>query len=258
LYTALILDDLGIPYKILEAQKEVGGRLKTHQFRHQSGQGFDYYDVGAMRFPQIPAMKRVFHLFEYPHFNKEDSKDKLSARLVPYIFATDDALMDFNGEKCTRKEAKDAQTQGKDIFLSTKVIADTNSSPYVKVGTDEITKDVIYHFALGIYNDIRNNTKTGWKMLNQFDSHSTRSYMTNVYRPSPKLNLPDKPLPTDVVNWCETFDKSSGWYDRSLSETVLEAIAFGWQPDPPPGQKPIPTDWKCLKYALLSCAYFLY
>ncbi len=55
LYSALILDHLGIPYDILEAASRPGGRILTYYF---STKPHDYYDIGAMRFPKIPPMKR--------------------------------------------------------------------------------------------------------------------------------------------------------------------------------------------------------
>ncbi|KAJ5472631.1 Oxoglutarate/iron-dependent dioxygenase [Penicillium desertorum] len=64
LYIALILQDLGIPnlcWDILEAHRDrIGGRIYTHHFSEARN---DYYDVGAMRFPHIPIMSRVFDLF---------------------------------------------------------------------------------------------------------------------------------------------------------------------------------------------------
>lgn len=41
LYTALILDSLGIKYEILEASKRTGGRLFTHKF--EKGNNYDYF-----------------------------------------------------------------------------------------------------------------------------------------------------------------------------------------------------------------------
>ena len=55
LYSALILDHLGVPYDILEAADRPGGRILTHYF---STREHDYYDIGAMRFPNIPPMER--------------------------------------------------------------------------------------------------------------------------------------------------------------------------------------------------------
>lgn len=55
LYCALILDHLSIPYDILEASDRPGGRILTHYF---SPKKHDYYDIGAMRFPNVPPMAR--------------------------------------------------------------------------------------------------------------------------------------------------------------------------------------------------------
>jgi len=63
LFTALTLDYLNtaqksvvFTYEILEADPvRSGGRLFTYHF---SGQGHDYFDVGAMRFPDHPIMTR--------------------------------------------------------------------------------------------------------------------------------------------------------------------------------------------------------
>ena len=58
LYTAMLLEFLAIPgleYEILESSDRVGGRIYTHHFTEEKHQ---YYDVGAMRYPRIPLMKR--------------------------------------------------------------------------------------------------------------------------------------------------------------------------------------------------------
>lgn len=60
LYTAMILKSLDISYEILEASDRIGGRVYTHRFSNAPG---DYYDVGAMRFPDTPTMDRTFRLF---------------------------------------------------------------------------------------------------------------------------------------------------------------------------------------------------
>ena len=63
LYAALILESLGIKYEILEGSNRVGGRIYTHHF---SDTKYDYFDVGAMRFPRLWFMRRLtIHLFDY-------------------------------------------------------------------------------------------------------------------------------------------------------------------------------------------------
>ena len=54
----MILDAMKIPglsYDLLEADCRVGGRIYTHRF---SDEKHDYYDVGAMRFPEIKIMEK--------------------------------------------------------------------------------------------------------------------------------------------------------------------------------------------------------
>lgn len=74
LFTALLLDWLNdqlgeksgekeyldIDYEILEAAGEdrLGGRLYTYRFSDLQGGVHDYYDVGAMRFPENGVMNR--------------------------------------------------------------------------------------------------------------------------------------------------------------------------------------------------------
>ena len=68
LFTAMILDHLkdkyklNVEYEILESNKEerLGGRLYTHYFTEKESHtpNHNYYDVGAMRFPEIKIMDR--------------------------------------------------------------------------------------------------------------------------------------------------------------------------------------------------------
>lgn len=69
LYTAMILKSLHISYEILEASDRIGGRVYTHRFSNDPG---DYYDAGAMRFPDTPAMDRTFRLFRQLGIEKKE------------------------------------------------------------------------------------------------------------------------------------------------------------------------------------------
>ena len=58
LYVAMILKYLGITnIDILEADKRVGGRCYTYPFAGED-EYHNYYDVGAMRIPDIPWMQQ--------------------------------------------------------------------------------------------------------------------------------------------------------------------------------------------------------
>ncbi|KAH7912672.1 hypothetical protein BJ138DRAFT_750069 [Hygrophoropsis aurantiaca] len=247
LYTALILEDLGIPYRIIEARPNVGGRLMTYKFPDPLGAPYNYFDIGAMRFPEIDAMQRLFHLFKYPPLNTDGRA--LKAKLKPFYFkgaGNNNTFLSYNGVTVMQNAIPKT-----DPFMADQIIQSTGASAYIAAGVKAIMDDVLEPFATGILEDIeamKNNEDmekrgyTGWDKLMEFDQYSTRAYMALKYIPSDKLGIPKKNLPVDVINWCETFDKSTGWYDRSLAETVLEAVAFGWQPGPDPP----PTTWHCI------------
>ena len=67
MFTGMLFDylkekyKLDVEYEILETNdpKRVGGRLYTHYFGDEGPKkgNHDYYDVGAMRFPNSPVMK---------------------------------------------------------------------------------------------------------------------------------------------------------------------------------------------------------
>ncbi|KAI0840792.1 L-amino acid oxidase [Hypoxylon sp. FL0890] len=85
LYIAMILDSLEVPnltYDILETNSRVGGRVYTHHF---SKKLHDYYDIGAMRYPNIPIMKRTFDLFNLTEMS-----------LIPYYLSDPKTLDLFN------------------------------------------------------------------------------------------------------------------------------------------------------------------
>lgn len=53
----------------------------------------------------------------------------------------------------------------------------------------------------------------------------------------------EKRIPSSVIKWCETMDRSTGFYDRGLTETVLESVAFDW----PEKEKSKEIEWKCIE-----------
>ena len=55
-YLAWMLSFLNIEYDFFEAKGEVGGRCSTYNFPKDPKCAHNYYDIGAMRIPNIPAM----------------------------------------------------------------------------------------------------------------------------------------------------------------------------------------------------------
>lgn len=74
LCAAMMLQDLGIDYEILEALPDeehggrTGGRIYTYRFNGEEGvnapindpKRYDYIDMGAMRYPKIPSQEPTF------------------------------------------------------------------------------------------------------------------------------------------------------------------------------------------------------
>jgi Flavin containing amine oxidoreductase len=93
LRTAMLLQYMGIPYKIFEASNRPGGRVFTYHFSsrpEEDPQGkHDYYDVGAMRFPDNDANRQTYKLFK---------KLDLSTKEIPYVFSRDENIRLYNGQ----------------------------------------------------------------------------------------------------------------------------------------------------------------
>jgi monoamine oxidase len=87
LYLAMALDMLGMDYEILEATDRIGGRILTHYFPDDPTCKHNYYDIGAMRFPQIKSMYPTTRLF-----------DELKVHLEEYILDNDSLWSYFNEE----------------------------------------------------------------------------------------------------------------------------------------------------------------
>ncbi|KAF4611779.1 hypothetical protein D9613_003929 [Agrocybe pediades] len=228
LYSALILQSLNISFEIIEASDRIGGRLHTYKF--EKGGKYDYFDLGAMRYPlpktnsqgnyEPGVMQRVGQLFNYLGMQE---------KLIPYYYASakEPGFQYFNGIRQRIGEGSDFNAPALGI-----------DAPYIKAGPSKIIDDVVGPFAQKLFYDLQNHTTTGWDEMMRNDTYSTRAYMSFKYLPNSSLGLPNEHLRTRVINWVETFDKSTGWYDRALTETVLEAIAFG--------QAGGDIDWKCI------------
>ena len=91
LRTAMLLQRMGIPYKIFEASDRPGGRVYTYQFASRppgNPQGnHDYYDVGTMRYPDNNANKETFKLFD---------ELGLSSKKIRYVLSNEGDIRYYN------------------------------------------------------------------------------------------------------------------------------------------------------------------
>ncbi|PVF94248.1 FAD/NAD(P)-binding domain-containing protein [Serendipita vermifera] len=231
LYAAMILQDLGIDYEILEASNRTGGRIFTHRFNGKAGKEapiddparYDYFDVGAMRFPHIVLMDRVFDLFD---------RIGIQHLLKPYKFFEENNLMYYNNIGPITKKKGDNKA---DHFN----VAESKSGPipdeYADLGAkhwiDEVYRPFREEFKKmkdipkSDVNSLLEPFEKLWKMITAYDHLSMRSYLLSSGPNKPKES--PGPFPQPVIDWLETFDAGTGWYDGGFVESVMHALDFG-------------------------------
>ena len=183
------------------------------------------------------TMKRLAELTEYGPLNQ--GSDRLKDKLIPYYYSARDpahpGFYYFNRvHQQVEKNVPKGSFKGNDMGVG---------AAYIKAGSDAIQSDIINPFTRVLITDLETGGKDGWTVLMENDTHSVRSYMASKYLPSYSLNLPPRHLSSDVINWCNLLQNSSGGYDRALSESVFSALAFANVGNNNYGD----VDWKCFE-----------
>ncbi|KXH35196.1 flavin containing amine oxidoreductase [Colletotrichum simmondsii] len=277
LFTALAIDwindtiakekgpeHLKITYEILEASDEerFGGRLYTHRFSKDGVH--DYYDVGAMRFPDNAVMERTFSLFKMLDIKKGELGDRTHnddpPRLIKYYLNDDKNVCPtlFNNVRKVGNPYPKDSTE-KDPFALNVGIAKDKQIPenLLQTSPGKLFEEAIGIFIVYIkkYLDAYIDKKTPmpraaeeklWKILMKCDKMSVRQFLrTKGKVPGfPKdADVPHGPgLSYNTIQWLETATYGTGWYDQSLTEAVLESIDFYTTDD----SKEINNNWFCI------------
>ncbi|KAI0085414.1 amine oxidase [Irpex rosettiformis] len=202
----MILQSFGVEYEILEAQpSHIGGRLLTHRFSDGPN---DYYDVGAMRFPNTYPMRRAFDLFHLT-FGAPPAE---GADVIDYYLSTPNDILSFNGITVNRKKLKE---QGYQVFQP--AIPESYVAQSVQYWLDA---------KVGYFKQqLKRDFTSGMKELQAYDYNSTRQFMHSLH---PELK---EELTEYVINWIETFSSGTSMYDCALTETVMDELDFNYAPD---------------------------
>ncbi|OAX37381.1 FAD/NAD(P)-binding domain-containing protein [Rhizopogon vinicolor AM-OR11-026] len=203
LYTAMILKELGIPFDILEASERVGGRMYTHRFSEAPN---DYYDVGAMRWPDIPVMNKAFSLFEELHIP-----------LIPYHMNGKNTPMMFNnilGPPVNPLEFDPYKFSVKNGSMV--------PDEHVAMGVQKI----IQRACAPYFQLLKENVEEGFKKLMEVDNCSIREYMRTHMQ-----------LDYYTIQWMETSTAFSNLFDQAFSEFIILGLDFFDAED---------TEWKCI------------
>ncbi|KAF8861208.1 hypothetical protein BDZ45DRAFT_587255 [Acephala macrosclerotiorum] len=237
--------ELIFKYDILESAspERLGGRLFTYNFGGDRD-SHDYYDVGAMRFPDNPVMRRTFDLFTRLGMKKDDLKtnpDAEDGSIIPYYMKNADTKSSssepwrYNDITLwgTYKSLV-AQAADNDPFQ----MATDGSIPrtILQYSPDEVMNAAIEPFRKALKQDALKTPpgRTGWDLLMKYDTFSTRQ---DPPEPLPEGPIPPPPYNYDTIEWMETFNGGTNWYDQAHSETVLESLDFGFSDD---------TKWYCI------------
>ncbi|KAJ6577172.1 hypothetical protein B0H19DRAFT_1207739 [Mycena capillaripes] len=207
----MILDTLKLPYEIFEASDRIGGRIYTHRFNGEEGRDapvndparYDYVDIGAMRYPNISFMERVFDLFE----RLDMFKDNL---LIEYKYSAKNTFDLFNG---VRHNSADSTAQGEDIFDVSEKRGGTVPDEFVAQGVDNVASEIFEKYSKA-FRELP--FAEAWKLLTLEDHYSTRGYL-----------LGNKGYPEPVVEWLETFETATGLYNDAFVESTMDAMDFG-------------------------------
>ncbi|KAK7924414.1 hypothetical protein PG985_006468 [Apiospora marii] len=194
LFTAMTFDylkenyNLDVDYEILEVNDEdrLGGRLYTYYFEDKTdNEGnempkvgpHDYYDVGAMRFPNIGLMNRTFALFEElgMQFNDQDSKENREknppnpGQLAPYHFLGKNTSLLYNDVRFV--------TGGKKV--PTAEYFRIPGLPYlVEQSSPSDLFEFPIRYSIELYKVL--GPRVFWNVLMKVDRYSVRQYLAQV------------------------------------------------------------------------------
>jgi len=239
----MILQSLGIEYEILEGSDRPGGRILTHHFEKGKAP-WNYFDIGAMRYPKIEIMWRVFNLFE----DRLGLKDKL----VPYIMSCENQFLEFNRQKVQQKEAdKEADKKPRaDVFKDSVENKGLVPKLYTDAGVSHWLEECFNPFKTLLAQD----WNKGWDKLMKYDKYSARSFMATAFHDKKEDGtdfLKKDAYPDAVINWLERMNTGTGLFDMAFAEMVIDDLQFDWPnassvkygATPADGQGP---SWYCL------------
>ncbi|RYP09077.1 hypothetical protein DL764_001498 [Monosporascus ibericus] len=211
LYIAMILDDLKIPnleYDILEGSDRVGGRIYTYHF---SEARHDYYDIGAMRYPDIPTMRRVFDLFR-----------RTKMPLIKYCFQGGDECPKFFNDRHNVAGRRDPYCVG---VSSGGTVADD-----VVDDVEEVLDEAFGPYKRALADDF----ESGFEKLMAVDDFSTREYLRRG-----GSDGTGRHHDFHSIQWMETQNTSTGLFDQAFSESVMDSFDF----DNSVGE----IEWRCIE-----------
>ncbi|KAK6193515.1 hypothetical protein LQW54_012382 [Pestalotiopsis sp. IQ-011] len=232
---------LEIDYDLIEAagEERLGGRLYTHYFSETTDEqkkngwvNHDYYDVGAMRYPENDIMKRTFRLFKLLGMKKlEPGQKEKVGDLIRYYMKDGEKDCDpsvcpsyFNNVRTVGRifPPKSTEKPPCDPYNLNSGLPEGHKIPELLLKQDpsklveKALKPLLLIAKITLDEKIEAKKKNQeyddsgfWEFFMRTDHMSTRQYLAF----------------------------GTGWYDQALSETLLEELDFNTDH---------PEDWWCI------------
>ena len=177
----------------------------TYSFS-QPPKPYDYYDVGAMRYPYIPGM--------YPTFDVIDWVGATSS-MIPYFFKSDNTVHYYNDKRGTNGP----------------FINDYYDVGVMNGGTvpQEIANQDASTFLDGVFAPLATKIASmkfedAWKyVIKPLDLFSTRSYLSTLK----EISVNPPPGDQAAITWLETNGFGTNMYDQSFVEALMDYLEFG-------------------------------
>ncbi|KAJ5936750.1 hypothetical protein N7466_003200 [Penicillium verhagenii] len=219
-------------YTILESSGRTGGRVLTKHFDEEIWN--DYYDIGAMRYPDIPIMARTFHLFETLGFSKPketegngDKYDDGKDTLMKYHFKGENCPSRFND--ITHVSTKDDVEDPFNFSISKEGNVPDST---VKEGADVILENIF-----GPYKqELKKDFVRGFEKLMKKDHFTTRDYLREI-----------EDMDFYSIQYLETTNSASGLFDQAFTESVIDSFDFDYPADKDPKTDDNSVKWYCVK-----------
>ncbi|KUI62780.1 hypothetical protein VP1G_09904 [Cytospora mali] len=235
LFTGLLLDwlneklegKLQIDYDIIEAADtpRLGGRLFTHRFSEDE---HDYYDIGAMRFPDNNIMHRTFRLFNFLGLEKNKR-----GGLVPYYLGDkNDVCPAYFNDVPT---VGDIWKRGVvDPYRLNEGLPEDEKIPVELLKTDpsELTSNALREVIKDVKETMDRLRAAGsdadksqlWAKLMKMDHMSTRQFFSSVdngedFPKGPGFNF-------NTIEWLECVTAGTALYNQSLTECIMDELDF--------------------------------
>lgn len=222
MYTALLLEHLGIGYHLFEASGErMGGRVKTHYFNDGPHQ---YAEMGAMRFPHTWMQTRLFNFWDYLNKTSGEVPGARTIPRIPYVLydhstaADAGNLLCFNGRRPATRNAvaEDNSLLGfDDFFKSDEYAYFKDSQGRLKPAQSLLTAALAPFMELLEAGEI----DAAWDRMLRFDAYSGRSYLQEI-------GDGKHPYPATIVDYMETVLSYTGVYDLAFTEMLLDNFSF--------------------------------